>query len=276
MIGFLEKPTGRMGNVLIQYMFLRQLAVKMNTDYYHVELPYREYFDDFQKHNITIKLLFSKKWVIDNETINLLGIDKFIEYAKEKEKRGYNIVLKPPVLGHLFDFKDSNPAVFVCIKDKYKNVAFEDDKIAVGVHFRGTDFAEWNEKASLCSSYYIEALSQIGNILGKDTYKVHLFTDDIKFETYVETVEYLNKNEIDYQEESRQSSFIRDFVLLSQCDYMVSSPSTFAIVAGVLGKENKKIIHNKSWVDYCVENDENFWVDIKESNLSYYHIMSLV
>lgn len=41
MIGFEKEPTGRMGNVLIQYVFLRQLAEKIGVDYFILNFPMR-------------------------------------------------------------------------------------------------------------------------------------------------------------------------------------------------------------------------------------------
>ena len=54
-----------------------------------------------------------------------------------------------------------------------------------------------------------------------------------------------------------------DFFNLSQCDYIISSPSTFCITAAMCGRKNKKIIHSKEWVvDYKLKTDyfrDIFW-----------------
>jgi hypothetical protein len=58
---------------------------------------------------------------------------------------------------------------------------------------------------------------------------------------------------------------------MSQCDVLISSPSTFAIFAGIIGKQ-KKIIHNKAWLDYATNRNDPFWVNLCQTDHPYYSL----
>lgn len=279
MIGFLKTPPGRMGNVLIQYVFLRQLSERIGIDYFHGKLPYAQYFEEFERRNISLKLLLSKKWRVDLEHIEREGADVFIREAAERDREGYTIVLEPPVLGHLFEFKDENPARFLKVRRQYDHeMEPQEGKVLVGLHFRGTDFREWNRMASLPSEYYRDAIDSILKRFNGDSDKLrwYLFTDDNAFLPYCETVRYLQSRGLDFIAGNAGNPVMADFCRLSQCDYIVSSPSTYAVMAAILGKENKKIIHNRKWVAYCVQNGEAFWKEIEDHAVPWYQVIELV
>lgn len=279
MIGFLDVPSGRMGNVLIQYMFMRQLAEKIGIDYFHVKLPYDQYFEGLGRRNISLGLLLSKKWQINLKYIENIGVDAFIEEAVNKNREGYAIVLEPPLLGHLFEFQEDNPARFLRIKEKYAlKICNTDNKIMVGLHFRGTDFKAWNSVASLSAEYYLDAIELLMKELSEDPRGVcwKLFTDDNDFPAYCATVKYLQEKGADLVRGDAERSMIDDFYQLSQCDYIVSSPSTYAIVAAIMGKENKKVIQNKQWVEYCVQKGEVFWRKMKENEIPWYQVVEFL
>ena len=62
---------------------------------------------------------------------------------------------------------------------------------------------------------------------------------------------------------------------MSECDLIISSPSTFCITAGFITKD-KKIIHSKKWIDNRVEAEDTFWFDLVENNNSNYKIWKTV
>lgn len=279
MIGFLKPPSGRMGNVLIQYVFLRQLAERIGNDYFHVKLPYDQYFEDFGRRNVSLKLLLSKKWRVDLRYIESAGMDAFIKEAADKNREGYTIVLEPPILGHLFEFKEENPARFLKVKEQYQSkIENRENKVLAGLHFRGTDFKAWNPMASLSAEYYRDSINCILKKFDDNPGKVRwlLFTDDNHFPPYCDTLEYLKSKGLDYVAGNADNPIMVDFCRLSQCDYIVSSPSTYAIMAAIMGKENKKIIHNRQWVEYCTQKGEAFWKEIKENSVPWYQVIALL
>lgn len=277
MIGFKKVPTGRMGNVLIQYIFLQQLAKRLQMDTFYPQLPYSEYFDNFQKKKRGWKHFFKDEYEVRLTDIEKMGMEDFLKEAKVKDEEGIDIVLKPPVLGHLLEFEDDDPGQYIHIKEKYIiGLSYDDSKINIALHFRGTDFKEWNEKASLGYSYYKDAIEFCVQELGADNIRFLLFTDDNGFETFVQTTNYLQEKGYEYVPGSQDNFFIHDFITMSQCDVIVSSPSTFAIMATVIGKKGKRVIHNQQWMQYCLERNDTFWVQANENSNPYYHIWKTI
>lgn len=271
MVGFIEKPTGRLGNVMIQYAFLRQIAKHIGVDYFHIKMPYADNFIGWESHNISWEIWIKRKWVVDQDFINREGIKQFIIDAKMKCEQGYIVVLKPPILGYLFEFKNENPGIYFTINNAFcKKIQNDEGKIIVGVHFRGGDFKKWNKLASLDFEYYHTAIEYMIELYGLEQMRILLFTDDVKFESYQKTLEYIKYRKCDYVEENSDNHMMTDFCQLTQCDAIISSPSTYAIMASVMGKNNKMIFHNKKWVDYCISRNEQFWIDIACGNVPYY------
>jgi len=61
----------------------------------------------------------------------------------------------------------------------------------------------------------------------------------------------------------------RDFLDMANSDVLISSPSTFSIWAGILGKR-KKVIHSKTWVDYRAKENDIFWINLQKGGNEYY------
>ena len=145
---------------------------------------------------------------------------------------------------------------------------------SVAIHFRGTDFFGWNPDAVLGEDYYMNALSEIEN----DVESFYIFTDDETLPSYKGVVEYLNQNNrkvIFGENTANRNNYIKDFSTISECDYIISSPSTYCIAAGFIGKE-KKIIHSEKWIHNRVDVDDKFWVDLNNGGNSDYSIWRLV
>ena len=145
------------------------------------------------------------------------------------------------------------------------------------------------------SIYYKNSVRYCINYFGENKCAFVIFADDDKSALYLETVNFLKSlgNIEFYCSNDGNNIFSRNSVLLklsmwkimikmfdsiynniykyaiydlyqmSQCDVLISSPSTFAVCAGILGKQ-KKIIHSKEWLDYSVGNKDRFWVNFKE------------
>jgi hypothetical protein len=128
------------------------------------------------------------------------------------------------------------------------------------VHFRGTDFHSWNPDAVLKKDYYCDSIIEVE----EEIKRFILFTDDPSLESFQVVVNYLKQRNIDFyvgQNTHNRNQYIRDFSIMSECDTIISSPSTFCISAGFVGKK-KKIIHSKKWVTDRVNKEDKFWVDL--------------
>jgi hypothetical protein len=102
-----------------------------------------------------------------------------------------------------------------------------------------------------------------------------LFTDDTTLDSYRAVISYLNQNNLTYRI-GNINLLEEDFIALSYCDKIISSPSTFAISAGFCGLENKIIIHSKEWVDYQCEKGDKFWIGINNGGNNNYKINKLI
>ena len=91
-------------------------------------------------------------------------------------------------------------------------------------------------------------------------------------------VEYLKQNNrkvIFGENTSNRNNYIKDFSTISECDYIISSPSTYCIAAGFIGKD-KKINHSENWIHNRVDADDKFWVDLNNGGNSDYSIWRLI
>ena len=158
MIGFISQPAGRLGNVLLQYLFLRELASKTKNDFFHPDLKGKEYFEGLNEtpNYKRIKRKIFNKRKIKLDEIRKIGLDEFLKYVEESEKI---LTLIPPVLGYTFNTLYENPNDFLKIKKEFQRPYFDyKDQFVVAIHFRGTDFADWNPIACLDADYYLRAV----------------------------------------------------------------------------------------------------------------------
>lgn len=273
MLGINKLSSGRMGNRLFHYHFLRQISEKTGIGYFNVNFPESKYFEELNKHKR--KFLFFRRQVkIGLKEIKEMGPDNFLKFLKEKNELGFDILLSPPILGEVFfDYLFYRPGDFLKIKKEYqKDFNFPiEGKLIIGLYFRGTDFESWNSHASLKFDYYQKAIKTCVNEFADKKLIFVLFTDDLKFKTYLEARDYLKENSFEFYISDNLNLPICDFYQISQCDVLVSSPSTFAILAGAIGK-SKKIIHSKEWLDYSISRDDKFWVDLARTNNPYYSL----
>ena len=160
-----------------------------------------------------------------------------------------------------------------------KNVPSITDAVCA-IHFRGTDFHQWNINAVLGYEYYYNSIQKVKNSV--DSFA--LFTDDLSLDSFKRVKYYLLSEDIDFSEGTRSlqipshwagSNYIDDFSFMSECDYIISSPSTFCISAGFIGRK-KKIIHSKEWAEDRVNNGDGFWADLLEGGNEDYSVWSLV
>lgn len=270
-IGFISQPTGRLGNVLLQYLFLREIACKVNAEVFYPDLKGKEYFYDLSEtenyKSIKRKIMGKKKIKVDD--IRKLGIKEFEKYIETENKI---MILVPPVLGYTFDTIYEDPNQFLKIKEEFQNSYFEyDNRFVVAIHFRGTDFADWNPVACLDADYYLRAIEYCVKKYGERNIFFSLFTDDLTIESYKKVVTFLEENNYLYNEGNPERNLGEECYNISNSDIVVSSPSTFAITASMIGKK-KTIIHSKKWCNYCTERKDTVWVEMLKNKCEYYKI----
>ena len=142
------------------------------------------------------------------------------------------------------------------------------------LHFRGGDFRSWNPRAILDTSYYCDSIDEIK----KEATNFVLFSDDTSLESYSKVQKYLASQNLSFtlgDNNTNRRKYGHDFSIMSECDYIISSPSTYSICAGFIGKQ-KKIIHSQEWVKERVDEGDKFWVDLYEGGNDDYKIWKLI
>ncbi len=187
-----------------------------------------------------------------------------------------------------------DPREFLKIKEEFKP-KLDNNKVNVGIHIRGADIisADGNNGREIHSpKYYKNSIEFVEAEYDNITY--HVCTDDLNFNSYTETVNYLKQKGCDFNL-GNIGDYFRDFALLSECDVIIASSSTFVITAGFLGKDAKKIIHSMDWIKKNLDesyvswgkytNDypeafwrsyDNFWRGVYYNKIKYYNTWKII
>lgn len=268
MIGYKKNLTGRMGNRLFQYHFMKQLSFKLEIDTFHKNIPDSIWFEDMNEKRVSWNI-FRRKIKYTSKDIQNLGKENFLKDIKQSIQKNKLIVLEPSILGELFyEYLFINPNECIKIKEQFRVSDISNDFLNVAIHFRGTDFESWNKDAILDTEYYINSIESITE---NNKLKFYLFSDDLNLDSYLKTINYLKENNLDFILGDISKEAIYDFYTMSCCDIIISSPSTFSIWAGILGKR-KKIIHSEKWIQNRIEENDKFWIDLNNTDNEIYRI----
>lgn len=270
MVGIQKFTEGRLGNKLFHYNLLRQIARKTSIPYFYPNFVENNCFLEMDKKIRPFKL-FRKQRLFGLKEMLEYKQNKFLTEARCLNVKNIDIVLEPPMLGELFFdylYYDPNKFIKICPQYFYEDIGKLSSKTLVGVHIRGTDFAEWIKRI-LNLSYYLAAIDYIErNVI--DPY-FFLFTDDFNDLVCQGVLSHFKEKSLLYKLGRNQTSPIYDLASMSQCDILISSSSTFAIWGGILGKQ-KKIIHSKKWISNRVASEDKFWVDLDITRNPYYSL----
>jgi hypothetical protein len=249
---------GRFGNKILHYNNLAQIGKFLEIDYNSVS------YEPYSKLNLNNNYSGGKQLDINANVIKNLSKENFKDFYNQRY--GGKVVNLQPCLGELFFYFDHNTRdIFNTPKPDFK---LSDTSKNIGIHFRGTDFHTWNPDSILNKEYYI---SCIEDTLDVDV-KYYLFTDDKNLDSYKQVIEYLKQKDIEFElgyDTKNGGGFINDYLQLCDTDIIISSPSTFAICAGFMGRE-KECYHSKNWIDSRKKVNDSFWVDLtKNLNKNY-------
>ena len=255
MIFLFNNGPGRFGNHIYNLFYISALSKKYKQNFWISNSNYLLNYFDFNKANQNNYSLFKWLKIINQKTITQPLSDNF------------NYFFKPPVLGNnLFDFIDIE--IGFRIKSNFNSSRLNKQKNNVAIHFRGTDFSEWDKNSILNSKYYIDSLTDIIK-KNKDSYFI-LYTDDLSLKSFNDVKKFLENNMIDFSLGRLKDHFMFDFAEISECNSIISSPSTFCIWASLLGQKNKVIYHSKKWIEYRVRNNDTFWISLKSKGHKIY------
>jgi hypothetical protein len=228
-------PGWGFGNRVIYYNNLRQYSYKMGYDWSSCPWDGFQYFKG--------NLLNGSK--VGNMTLDPCLGENFFKWNKVSTRSIFQL--------------EQVPKVF--------------DKTCA-VHFRGTDYYSWNATAVLCPDYYIDSI----DLVKDDVNHFKLFTDDYSLPSVRAVIDKLQQEDISFflgENTADRRHFINDFAYMTECEYIISSPSTFCISAGFIGK-NKRIIHSESWLLDRINYQDKFWIDLHNGGNKDYSIWRLV
>jgi len=252
----LEDFSGRFGNKFLSYNNVRQIAHLFNQKWC---VPFWEGDLIFERPNRQLA----------NNSIRLTQEDLMLsDYEIQKILDANDVIIDPRALGSIFfRFINLNPRQFV-------TKIFKNRHNQVGIHFRGTDFFRWNPKSILDSDYYLDSIKLCLDSF--DELEFVLFTDDHNLESLKTVLSFLKSNNIKHRMGLSQitGNFLDDFIDLASSDTIISSPSTFAISAGMIG--NSRIIHSKKWIEHRISENDKFWVDLQSTGTTFYSIWAQI
>tara|TARA_R110000796_G_scaffold239892_2_gene360718 strand:+ start:700 stop:1395 length:696 start_codon:yes stop_codon:yes gene_type:complete len=230
-------PPCGFGNRLLYYYNLRQEAAERNCKFLSIPWRGHEHFEG--------DLLGKPEYNEECEVLDFCLGDQFYKYNNLSTREVFRLKNKPSV-------KDNTCAI----------------------HFRGTDFHSWNPDSILSPKYYYDAIEKIVDQVSNFI----LFTDDKTLESYVNVIKLLDKYGIEFiigENVSNRSHYINDFATMSECDWIISSPSTFCITSGFIGK-SKNIIHSKEWIKNRIDNEDKFWKDLYNGGNQNYSLWEVI
>lgn len=237
------------GNKLLGLNNLIQISNFYNQDYYFTLFNGLEIFD-----------IKTNTKLYNNEPYEIININDINNIILDNNKFYY----LEPCLIELFHKFDTLSTFDIF---KFKEPFHHDQKM-VGIHYRGTDFKVWDDKCILSYEYYKNSIDFVLNDI-KDDFIFVLLTDDLSLESFNKSIEYLKNLNLNYQI-GDINDYLYDFKILANCDYIISSPSTFCITASFCGKKDKKIIHSHDFiVNYKNNTDyfrDVFWKNILNTN----------
>lgn len=274
---------GRFGNKILQYNNLIQLSNKYNIEPSCINFKESEYFEDFVLYKEPLNEIknLSYDMVLDNIQLNF---DIFNYKIDDPNYLLHNV---------FFQLTKINPNNFIKIKKEYQ-IKLDNNLTNVGLHFRGGDKHKACPHEIHNSKYYIDAINKIIEEYTNNLLFI-LCTDDNNFQTFKEVVIYLNNKKINYKfgrntENNKNDidsnhKYIFDFSTLCECDILVCSSSTFVIVSAFLGKQNKKLVFSKIWLDKNINHYkwgnydvfpkkywhsyDNFWIKLSKGGNKY-------
>lgn len=262
MLVMYQKPIGAMGNQLFQKHILVQLGIKLNSSVWHRSFDIDAEFLISKKGNLSKIYVPRNCASLSSEDFVTLNPADVIERLTRNIMSKELVVVQSGILGEaFFDY------CFIDPKDifKFANSPVSPQETYVALHFRGKDFRHWNPAAILPLEYYVLAIEYV--LKKNPKLKIKIFTDEPEHET-IREISKLFTTEI-----ASSKSAIADLQLMSQADYLISSPSTFCFWAGVLGATTK-IIHSSDWLKLCT--NDSFWSRMLRGGNQYYRIHDII
>lgn len=131
----------------------------------------------------------------------------------------------------------------------------------ISIHFRGGDYHHWMQgKAILdANNYYFPAIDSL-SVGYKD--KIIIHTNDHGLNSFRKVRKHFDDLGLNWS--LGHSDPWHAMRQLAHSDVIISAPSTFSIMGGMLSRtlRDTVIIHNKGWAEWRAQENDEFWVNL--------------
>lgn len=265
-----DRPSGGIGNRLFTYNFLLQVARQLDFS------PNIANEDSSLIRNTRVKF-HSLPWHLSSSYLDSSGVPgtkhDFEAMLNNLAQRKKCLRISNTFLGETF-FQSTtvDPREFFPLLMPEPRTS-EDAVFKIGMHFRGTDFKTWNPKSILSPEYYLDSFEYLMKSKGSENCTVTIYTDDLHLNSIKVVTDKLRDHvPLEISSASSPTSDLRN---LAGCKAIISSPSTFAIWAGIFSTKSV-IIHSKEWVTERAKLGDDFWVKIAQGGGTFYKVGALV
>jgi Glycosyl transferase family 11 len=269
-IGMLQTPVGRFGNHLSQANSIYQLSYALNCGEFHRNFIGSRLFPVLKRKNLNLPVLARRGRFFSFHALKELDEIQRLEAIREVISAKRNAYIDSTVLDLMFfDKFNVHPKKFFNIQQapSFDTGSHQNSKIAL--HFRGTDFLEWNPKALMKPKYYIDALEVISKEANLKDFEITLYTDDPENATVQEVLKYKGIKL------SQNANMFEDFARIANSNYLIASPSSFAIWAGILGND-KKIYISRDWVEHRMQSGDDYWTRLSNNESPFIQFSSWI
>lgn len=248
--GMNQAASGQLGNQLFQANLILQLEHSLAMKSFHGAFDGHQLFPALRRTNLLLPRTGSN-FLLRSEEIRSMSWAELKGCVKEKTDKGEIVLISPGILGeYFFKCSEIDPNTFL----GFNRVGRVDGNKTVSIHMRGGDFRNWDHTAILPIKYYDDAIDLVVDKFGPKV-RIKVFTDDVSLPAFKHLRGKLPTAIIG------SGGRYKDFIDLANSDCIVSSPSTYAFWATILGKP-EVIIHSKNWVHKKIEHGDVFWRDM--------------
>lgn len=260
-VGMKSTPKGGFGNRVLNYLNLRSIADRLGARYFSENSVDEEIVPGIHLRPMYSRLARPSR-IVSREEVHS---PEFFDAARELLSFGRVIQLKPRLLlDSLALLSVSEPSNFASISGQVCETHARRPLAKAVMHLRGGDFAGWKPGSVHGADYYLSALDKLTS--GEEGMFVRVCSDDQKHPAYDHVVQHLRSKKLFVDPFRCLNPFLCDLVSMRDAKYLVSSPSTFAIVAGLLG--GARMIFSQKWVDSQTSEGEVFWTAVDNHQIS--------
>lgn len=262
-IGLTRQPKGGFGNRVLTYISLRELCFYFETEYFSRNLLDRRRISGIHK----TPPLASRFSGSRNFSRGAILQPEFEKELKSALRFNLTVQIQPPLLGEVYArFATVEPRTFV--KSRIERCPWHSVEARaeeyIAVHLGSRSSYAWDPSALPPVDYFLHSLEESGRVR-PDISVVRICTDDLS-NPAISAIKATWRGEVFFPgNEKCEDSFSCDFASMVESAVLVSGPSTFSIVAGMVG--DSQIIQYRKWAEKKAELGELFWEKMLDNSL---------